>query len=141
MNWLSKLFAVALIALAVGCASTLTPKIAESQLASFDGTNQNSGLVAFVNGGAAMTTHAHDRYVDLVKEFGVRFHPPLTNDAGWLWTATDGSIWPTGSTPAKTQIVYDPNANWWVDNQHLAYFAAMNRWRKQDVEAGQRHNQ
>lgn len=107
------LFAIAVTTcvLGAGCASTVTPAAIERTANSWDGTNQNSGFIAWTNGGALITAHARDRYNALVKIYGGRFQPPLQADAG-----IDGT--------------YAANGTYWIDAEHLADFSAMNRWRR-----------
>lgn len=110
------LLAIALTAcvLGTGCASTMRPAPVIRQLASWDGTNQNSGFICFTNGGALITAHARERYNALVKSYGARFQPALQEDAGIR--AVDEK---NGS-----------NGIYWIDAEHLADFATMNRWRR-----------
>jgi len=103
--------ACALMMLA-GCAGTVTPRVVRDAVASFDGTNQNSGFIRYLPDGSGLITgHAFHRYQDLVHEFGGRFSPPIVY-------STDG-VTPTGTNAFI------------IDQQHLEYFATMNRWRKQ----------
>ncbi len=93
----------------VGCTSTVTPRVVTDKVASWDGTNQNSGLLFFLaDGSMAITQHARERYNGLVKIYGGRFVPPLTNDAG--------------ITLVGTNIVMDP--------ERVVKFSDMNRWKK-----------
>lgn len=98
--------------LQLGCASTVTPRVVRDSVASWDGTNQNSGFIGYLpDGSGLLTSQAFHRYQGLVHDFGGRFLPPIVY-------STDG-VTPTGT---NTFI---------IDPQHLEYFATMNRWRKQ----------
>jgi hypothetical protein len=117
MNWRSKAVMVWQAALlasllaGAGCASTVIPRTVTDSAPSWDGTNQNSGLVGFSpDGGGIITSNARERYNGLVVIYGARFVPALKADAG-LWQMPDGT--------------------WHIDQQHLACFAKMNRWRKE----------
>jgi hypothetical protein len=89
--------------------------VADNQ-ASYDGAEQNSGLLGFTtNGqgqvtGAVITPHARDRYNALVAAYGARYQPAVKPDDG---------IVPTGTNTFR------------IDAEHLIKFSAMNRWRKQ----------
>ena len=91
------------------CANTVTPRQVKSQVASWDGTNQNSGFIGFdAAGNGIITPHARDRYNALVDVFGKQFQPPVNRDDGVTATATNTYV---------------------IDPQHLDYFMRMNRWR------------
>lgn len=95
-----------------GCAPTYRPKAPASTQASWDGTNQNSGLIGFAaDGSGVITAHARDRYNALAYMYGYYFRPPVHAD--------------DGVTPTATNHVF------FIDPQHLAYFATMNRWLKE----------
>ena len=98
----------------IGC--TVIPQTATNYQPSWDGTNQNSGLVGFLpDGRAIITQNARDRYNGLVAKYSTNFAPALKLDG--LDTVP----------PGLTNI----NGIWVIDPQHLAYFARMNRWSKQ----------
>ena len=81
---------------------------------SFDGTNQDSGFVAFAPDGAGIITpNALARYNGLIALYCGQFIPPLEPNAGIC------------AAPAPWLGFYR------IDQQHLDYFATMNRWRKQ----------
>lgn len=104
-------FACLALVVAVGC--TVIPKRLESRAASFDGGQQNSGLVAqLADRSAIITTHARDRYNGLIEIYGRKFSPPLQRDAG---------------------VTAYTNGTWCIDAEHLVKFATMNRWRKQST--------
>lgn len=117
--WLAMALAAALAAiLAVGlcgCASTILPPVASASATSWDGTNQNSGFLGYTTNaagqvtGGIITAHARDRYNALMRDYG---------RAAWnIQRDDDGLVALTGDT-------------WFIDAQHLAYFAEGNRWRK-----------
>jgi hypothetical protein len=95
-----------------GCVGTLTPPIAQASAASWDGTNQNSGFISFATNadgkvtGGIITPHARERYKALMRECG----------HAWLVTSDDAGL---------TRL---PNGTWFIDAQHLAYFAEANDW-------------
>lgn len=113
MNSLSKFAIVVVFALTlIGCVSTVVPKPTTDKVASWDGTNQNSGFIGFQpDGSGRITPHARDRYNGLVAIYGKHFIPPLVPDAG---------LKPDGE-------------NWIIDPEHLVKFATMNRWRKSGI--------
>ena len=97
-----------------GCATTITPPVAAPASDSWDGTNQNSGFISFTrsgNGavtGAVITPHARDRYNVLMREYG----------NAWGILAPDSGI------------VAIPGNSYWIDAQHLGYFADAQRWKR-----------
>jgi hypothetical protein len=100
-------FAVVAITLA-GCVHTELPDVARAVTPSLDGNVANSGLLSLDEGGGIITANARERYNGLIALYGAAFVPPLTVNAG-LTTATNG---------------------WRMDREHLADFAMMNRWHK-----------
>ena len=117
--WLTLAALVLLMLFASAC--TVTPVQVKSRQASFDGNQQNSGLVAFQpDGSAVITPHAHDRYTNLLASFGKDLPlPPKYPEEGMF--QTNGTF-----------AGYGTNVPVWImDAQHLNYFKAMNRWRKQ----------
>ena len=100
-----------LLVVLAGC-TTVRPKIVEDAMASWDGGEQNSGVIALTSQhGAIITQHARDRYNSLINVYGDRFNPSLSKDAGITTLFTD---------PPTFQI----------DAEHLVKFMQMNRWRK-----------
>ena len=107
---------VALVALAVlvGCAGTVTTPVAQAAAASFDGTNQNSGVIALVTNqagvatGAIITPHARDRYNALMSEYG----------RAWLISGND------------VGLTCQSNGCWFIDDEHLQDFITASRWRR-----------
>ena len=101
--------------LLMGCASTVTPRMVTDAAPSWDGTNQNSGFVAYAaDGQGIITANARARYNGLIVTYGARFVPPLQADAG---------------------LTQSEGGKFLIDQQHLAYFEKMNRWRKQALGA------
>lgn len=67
----------------ISCSSTIRPKPIESNVPSFDGTNQNSGLLGFDNYGyVIISQRAYDQYNLLIDKYGHTFIPPLTLSYG-----------------------------------------------------------
>lgn len=105
---------LALVILLCGCAGTITPRIVQSSQASWDGNQQNSGLIGFdAVGNGILTLRAELRYQALVSDYGYRFKPPIQSADGLILTTTN---------------------TWLIDAEHLEKFATMNRWRKQAVK-------
>jgi len=95
-----------------GCASTVRPKIAQSAQASWDGTEQNSGLIGIApDGRRIITAHARERYSALMKDYGKFFERPVTDP--------NEGITPTGTN------------TFLIDPQHEEYFIDAIRWEKQ----------
>lgn len=98
------------IVMLVGC-GTVRPRPPVDHVASFDGTNQNSGFIGFApDGRGIITAHARDRYNSLIGLYGSQFLPPLKPDDG-LSAQADGT--------------------WLMDQQHITYFADMIRWKRE----------
>ncbi len=113
MNLRNKAILLCACCTLAACTSTVTPRIVSNSFASWDGTNQNSGFIGYQpRGSGEITSHARDRYNELIAIFGSRFLPPLKPDAGLTATGTNTFL---------------------IDAQHLDYFATMNRWHKQGV--------
>lgn len=92
-------------------ACTVTPKVVTNGQASFDGNEQNSGIIGLdATDCAIVTQHYRDRYNGLVQQFGLKFSPVLIPDEGFVPTGTNTFL---------------------VDRQHRFYFNTMNRWRKE----------
>jgi len=110
-NLASSLFIITLL---IGC--TITPKQVESNSASYDGGEKNSGFIGWTTNNSicygVITFHAKDRYNSLIKIYGKRFEPPLKENYGII---LDGR---TTST------------NYYITLEGLSKFSEMNRWRK-----------
>lgn len=112
MSWRTVTIA-ALAILLVGC--TVIPKALNTQEASWDGNQQNSGELGWFTNSAGVvqqvvSPHWRERYNGLIAEFGDRFSPRTSADAG-LTAFTNGT--------------------WLVDDEHLGKFTRMNVWRLQ----------
>ena len=111
-NFLLLLCTACAVLLLPGC-TTVTPEQVHASVASYDGTNQNSGVISFTSDGSAIiTAHARDRYNALVCVYSKKFLPPLLPDDGLKFQSP----------------------NWVIDPQHLNYFKAMNRWKKEGLK-------
>jgi hypothetical protein len=111
-NRLSEFVAAAVLAIALaGCTSTVAPKIVTSERPSWDGGQENSGVLGFTaDNSEVITAHARDRYNGLVAVYGTNFSPALVFDSGLKPTGTNTFI---------------------LDAQHSSAFSKMNRARKQ----------
>ena len=113
MKFLLKLLpgaaAVAVCLLVAGC-GTVAPKPVFSSEPSWDGTNQNSGFLGWApDGRGVLSAGAYLRYNDLAGRYGARFAPALAAGAGCVGTGTN---------------------TWLIDQEHLADFATMSRWKR-----------
>lgn len=109
MNSFRKWICLVLVAAALAassCSSTVTPGHVQPNQASFDGGEQNSGILRFTPDGFLVTPHFHDRYAALAATYGRIFKPALLPDEG-IMPAPDG-------------------VNWLVDAEHMAKFVEMN---------------
>lgn len=99
-----------------GCYGTVTPPVAAATLPSWDGTNQNSGFVGWTTNAAGQTTgafitaHAVDRYRSLMADYGKAWGE-MKPDEGITWLPNGGQTF-------------------WIDAQHLDYFMAACRWKR-----------
>lgn len=100
-------FALGFVSAFFGC--TATPRAVQPIAPSWDGNEQDSGLLnggkPLANGDFVLTAHARDRYNALVAKYGSTFAPPVATDAG--------------ITPL-------PDGTFLIDKQHLDAFARMN---------------
>ena len=99
------------IALACTGCTTVTPTPADvPAVASFDGAEQNSGIVGVQTDGLfIVTSHLRDRYNALAAEYGAAFAPPLVPDSG---------LAPAGAD------------RWTMTPEAMANFATMVQWRR-----------
>jgi hypothetical protein len=104
----------ALVIVSLTSCTTVTPHTVNSSAYSWDGTNQNSGVIGFVGSQVEVTPHWRDRYNGLVAIYGKKFVPPLTFDYGITPTATNTYL---------------------VTPEAFKDFVDMNRWRKVDAVA------
>lgn len=93
-----------------GCSSTVTPKPVATSEASFDGGEQNSGILKLVDGGAIITEHARERFNALIEIYGEEFLPAIEKDRGIRPDLSDGT--------------------YFITNEALQKFILMNHWRK-----------
>lgn len=115
-EWFSTIISIAAVitiaALFAGCSTTVTPRIVLSNEASWDGTNQNSGVIGFSGVSAVITPHARDRYNGLIDIYGKKFIPPITFDYG---------------------ISVYTNDTYLITPQGIVAFSQMNRWRRSSL--------
>jgi len=104
---------LAVLAFSLAACGTSIPPLIESNIPSFDGKVQDSGVISLVPGGQLVTPHWRDRYNGMIAVYGKRFTPPLQTDDGIL---------PAG--PGNTAAQY------FIDNEHAVKFDLMNEWRK-----------
>ena len=104
------LFGLAL-ALAVTSCTTVVPTPADVPAsASFDGAEQNSGIVAVqADGSFVVTSHLRARYNALAADYGSAFAPALVADSGLT------PAWPD---------------RWTMTPEAMANFATMVQWRR-----------
>lgn len=102
---------LAVAALMPSCTTVVpTPAVVPAS-ASFDGAEQNSGIVGVQPDGLfIVTSHLRDRYNALVAVYGREFAPPLSSDSG---------LSPVG-----------PFDRWTMTPQAMADFATMVQWRR-----------
>jgi len=84
--------ALCAVLVGVGCTSTVVPKPISSKAASWDGNEQNSGLIGKDSqaGYFLVSEHWRERYNGLVTLYGAYYLPPLKVDEGITKTATNG---------------------------------------------------
>jgi len=98
-----------------GCHGTVTPPRAAAAVASWDGTNQNSGFLGWTTNsagettGAFITAHALERYNALMLDYG----------AAWQTKPGDG-------------VTYLPDGgrSFWIDAGHLQHFDDAQKWQR-----------
>ena len=88
-TFLFSCFHVFLLSLVLCGCGTVSQKVNEPPAPSWDGSKQNSGLVADVSASMTVTPHWRDRYNALIAAYGSQFKPALMPDEGI--TATDGA--------------------------------------------------
>ena len=102
------------LALALACTgcTTVTPTPADvPAAASFDGTEQNSGIVGVQPGGIfVVTAHLRARYNSLIADYGREFAPAIVADYG---------LAPIAGTD-----------RWTMTPESMANFAIMVQWRR-----------
>jgi hypothetical protein len=92
-----------------GCAGTVTPDRISSSAASYDGNDQNSGIVSVNALGYLVTAHFRERYNALIETYGRDFTVPLKKDAGITEIDSSRAL---------------------IDRQHLSKFLEMNAWNR-----------
>lgn len=104
--------ALSLAAISGGC--TVAPRPVRNAQASFDGDQQNSGLIGYdAQGRRIISRHALERYNALIARYGAKFTPPLQPNAELLFlTSTNTAI---------------------LNAQGAFYFETMNRWAHQEL--------
>ena len=116
---------ILLLALAAGCTSTVIPTHVQPRVASFDGNDQNSGVIRFLPDGAALVTgHWLDRYHAMAAQFGNRFRPALDDNRG------------IGSRLSAVGADGVLREGWMATAEVVANFETMNRWRKESNPSG-----
>lgn len=104
------IFAVWLLA---GCVSPTVPAaLPPAAAASFDGGEQNSGVISSTAAGFLITPHLRDRYNALVARYGGDFAPPLRIDAGLERRGPEV---------------------WEMSKQAMVNFLEMNAWRRAGI--------
>lgn len=103
------IFAVIVAIIVSACATTVTPKPVESTQSSYDGNEQNSGIIMSTPSGYVVTDNFRMRYNRLVATYGKDLATPATTDSG---------IAPIGED------------RWLITKQRMIDFLEMNAWRK-----------
>jgi len=106
---------VALLFWLDGCAAAVVPVPVQAAQASWDGGEQNSGILAATPTGFRVTGHFRDRYNALVEVYGKHFAPALRADDGLTY---------------RQLLSNPPQDSYEIDAQHMQYFIEMNAWRK-----------
>jgi len=105
-----KLLLICFPIILLGCYGTITPKIAKSNVISFDGNDQNAGFIGFTKDkDGIITFHKRDEYNSLIGVYGNKFLVPLNKDDGLVKTTTNTYI---------------------IDKEHLYDFIKMEKWWK-----------
>lgn len=109
--WAAFIGLVALISVltTTGCVGTVVPAPVESAQASFDGSEQNSGVIMSVPSGFVVTSHFRERYNALIAIYGGDFKPPLKPDS---------QVAPIGED------------RWLLGKQGMSDMLLMNAWQK-----------
>ncbi len=106
-KWLAISFVLVLL---LGCATTVIPKaVPLPNQASFDGKDQNSGIIEMVDGRFRLTPKKLQAYDVLVEIYGGRFVPAIRNRDG-----VQGDL---------------------MDPEHMVKFLTMIRWHKSGFDA------
>lgn len=100
--------------LMAGCGTVIPDPVVSSQ-PSYDGADQNSGIVEVAAGGYYVTPHFRDRYAALAKELGKKFTPEADVDRD----VVKSDVLSQGGAPT-----------WFIDREHMVKFIEMNVWHK-----------
>lgn len=104
------LYLVLVLALAGGCTTVIPKPAPAAAVASFDGGEQNSGIVRVLpDGSFVVTAHLRDRYNALIALYGAQFVPALRTDAG---------------------LAPLPAAQWGMTPQTMVNFVTMVQWHR-----------
>ena len=107
-----------LLGLALAGCGTVIPTTVQSSAASFDGNDQNSGIISANANGYVVTSHFRDRYNALASIYGRDFSVPLVPDAGLMQI----DAW-----------------HWLIDRQHLSQFLEMQSWQRAGISPKNDH--
>lgn len=112
---LAFIFAVGLLTalLQSGCTSPVVPQAVAASEASYDGNEQNSGIISSTPSGFVVTGHFRERHNALIAVYGGDFAPVLKPDHG---------IAPIG------------DGRWLISKQAMIDFIQMNSWRRAGLE-------
>lgn len=124
MAKINRLLAYSLLALYLcawgPCATheVIAPVTNQSQGASYDGNDKNSGILALApNGGRIVTRHYRDRYNALIGMYGDQFTPPLKMD--------DGIV-----VNEKTLGGFSEMSSFVIDKEHHQKMGQMLQWKR-----------
>ncbi len=99
---------------AIKRATTYIPPQVKEEQPSWDGNEQNSGVIKYTKGrGFLLTPTAAARYTMLSQKYGEKMNPPIKIGEG------------------LSQEENSPNV--YLDNQHMAYFMTMNQMYKNSL--------
>lgn len=102
-QWLAMLATLLL----TGCTSTVTPPVPKAAVASFDGTNQNSGVISVTKGvGIEVTPYWRERYNAYVPLYGRWTIPAVKLDAG-LTPLSNGNYFATAQAQVNMRMMND----------------------------------
>lgn len=98
-----------------GCTTTLKPVKVAPSIASFDGTNLNSGVISYnvTNGIGVVTADWRDRYNVLIGDYSKKFTPSLIADHG---------------------LVALPDTTWYATAEALVAMGKMELWRRNNIK-------
>lgn len=108
-----------LVSLTLAClaACTVIPGTPRAKVASWDGGEQNSGLIAVLpDHSGIITARANARYMALGSDYGWKFHPMIQGDEATPYT--------------NSATVY----TFKLDAEHLADFGIMTMWKRKGVK-------